>query len=38
MRELLSYCEFSNGRIAIDVDEGHCRLLASLPFSREEST
>ena len=40
MREFLSYCEFSNGWIAIDVDEGHARLLASLPFffPREAST
>ena len=28
MREFLSYCEFSNGWIAIDVDEGHGWLLA----------
>ena len=32
MREFLSYCEFPNGWIAIDVDEGHGWLLASLPF------
>ena len=33
MREFLSYGEFSNGWIAVDVDEGHGLLLASLPFS-----
>ena len=32
MREFLSYCEFSNGWIAIDVDKGHGKLLAALPF------
>ena len=32
MHEFLSYCEFSDGWIAVDVDKGHGRLVASLPF------
>ena len=34
MRDFLSYCEFANGWIAIDVDEGHGRWLASLALSK----
>ena len=28
MRQFLGYCEFSNGWVAIDVDEGHGWLVA----------
>ena len=39
MREFLGYCEFSNGWIAIDIDEGHSRFACLFAFlSGEEIT